>query len=188
MKLINLKLQKESAPIIEAQKVFYRSGITRSIPERKKRLRIFQHTIHTHEKEILKALNEDLGKSDFESYTSEVIFVHKEIRLQLRHVKRWSAPQRVSGSWINFPSSDYLVAEPFGSILIISPWNYPFQLALTPLVGAVAAGNTVVLKPSESAPKTGAIVAKVIKEAFPKEWVTVVEGGAAVAQELLELS
>ena len=181
-------MQKESAPIIEAQKVFYRSGITRSIPERKKRLRIFQHTIHTHEKEILKALNEDLGKSDFESYTSEVIFVHKEIRLQLRHVKRWSAPQRVSGSWINFPSSDYLVAEPFGSILIISPWNYPFQLALTPLVGAVAAGNTVVLKPSESAPKTGAIVAKVIKEAFPKEWVTVVEGGAAVAQELLELS
>ena len=181
-------MQKESAPIIEAQKVFYRSGMTMSITERKKRLRRFKFTIHTHEKAILKALNEDLGKSDFESYTSEVLFVLKEIRLQSRHLKRWSTPQRVSGSWINFPSRDYLVPEPFGSILMISPWNYPFQLALTPLVGAVAAGNTVVLKPSESAPKTGAIVAQIIEEAFPKEWVTVVEGGAAVAQELLELS
>ena len=117
-----------------------------------------------------------------------MLFVLKEIRLQSRHLKRWSTPQRVSGSWINFPSRDYLVSEPFGSILMISPWNYPFQLALTPLVGAVAAGNTVVLKPSESAPKTGAIVAQIIEEAFPKEWVTVVEGGPAVAQELLEFS
>lgn len=181
-------MQKESAPIIDAQKVFYRSGRTRSIAERKKRLRRFQRTIHTHEKAILKALNEDLGKSEFESYTSELMFLQKEIRLQLRHLKRWSTPQRVTGSWINFPSRDYLVAEPFGSILIISPWNYPLQLALTPLVGAVAAGNTVVLKPSESAPKTGAIVAQIIEETFPKEWVTVVEGGAAVAQELLEFS
>ena len=142
-------MQKASATIIDAQKAFYRSGRTRSIAERKKRLRRFQRTVHTHEKSILKALNEDLGKSEFESYTSELMFVQKEIRLQLRHLKRWSTPQRVTGSWINFPSRDYLVAEPFGSILIISPWNYPLQLALTPLVGAVAAGNTVVLKPSE---------------------------------------
>ena len=148
--------------------------MTMSITERKKRLRRFKFTIHTHEKAILKALNEDLGKSDFESYTSEVLFVLKEIRLQSRHLKRWSTPQRVSGSWINFPSRDYLVSEPFGSILMISPWNYPFQLALTPLVGAVAAGNTVVLKPSESAPKTRAIEAQIIEEAYPKEWVTVV--------------
>ena len=91
-------MQKESAPIIEAQKLFYKSGMTMSITERKKRLRRFQFTIHTYEKAILKALNEDLGKSDFESYTSEVMFVLKEIRLQSRHLKRWSTPQRVSGS------------------------------------------------------------------------------------------
>ena len=105
----------------------------------------------------------------------------------IKNLEQWSKARRVSTSIINFPSKDYLLPEPFGCSLQISPWNYPFQLSLATLIGAVAAGNTVVLKPSEYAPKTAALLAEIIEEAFEPEHVTVVNGGASAAQELLEL-
>ena len=110
-----------------------------------------------------------------------------ELRTMIKNLEQWSKPRRVSTSIINFPSKDYLLPEPFGCSLQISPWNYPFQLSLATLIGAVAAGNTVVLKPSEYAPKTAALLAEIIEEAFEPEHVTVVNGGASAAQELLKL-
>jgi aldehyde dehydrogenase (NAD+) len=94
--------------------------------------------------------------------------------------------KRVSSSVINFPSQDFLLSEPYGTVLMISPWNYPFQLAMVPLIGAVGAGNTVVLKPSEAAPHTSRLLVDLLGEIFPEEWVSVVEGDVKVAQALLE--
>ena len=180
-------MQTNFAPIKEEQASFFHAGHTRAINARKEKLNAFCRAIAVHEKEIFEALQGDLGKSPFESFTSEIMLVQKEIQTQIKHLRQWASPQRVPGSWANFPSRDYLLPEPFGNVLMISPWNYPFQLALTPLVGAVAAGNTVVLKPSEAAPKTNAVIQKIITKVFPKEWVTVVEGDAQVAHGLLQL-
>lgn len=139
------------------------------------------------EEEIIQALHADLGKPSFESYTSEILMVQKELDLFIKNLKRWAAPKRVSGSVLNFPSQDYILAQPYGTVLMISPWNYPFQLALIPLIGAVAAGNTVVLKPSESAPHTARLLSELLAQVFPNDWVSVVAGDAAVAQRLLAL-
>ena len=98
--------------------------------------------------------------------TSEVVLVEKEISKMIRMLPLWNRNHRVKSSLINFPSKDYILPEPYGNTLIISPWNYPFQLAITPLVGAVAAGNTVVLKPSEFAPQTGNLIKSIIKVVF----------------------
>lgn len=180
-------MQSNVAPIRDEHSAFFHAGHSRAIKARKDKLNAFGRAITAYEQDIFEALKGDLGKTPFESFTSEVMLVQKEIRTQIKHLKQWAAPQRVPGSWVNFPSRDFLLPEPFGNVLMISPWNYPFQLALTPLVGAVAAGNTVVLKPSEAAPKTSAVIQKIISKVFPKEWVAVLEGDAKVAQDLLQL-
>ncbi len=108
-----------------------------------------------------------------------------EIRLSIKKLSRWAKPKKVSASWINFPSSEWIHKEPYGSVLVIAPWNYPFQLALSPVIGAIAAGNTVVLKPSEMSPHTSAILKEIIEAVFSPEHVTVVEGGIEISQELL---
>lgn len=181
-------MQINVAPIRDEHSAFFHAGHSRAIKARKDKLHAFGRAIAVHEQDIFEALKGDLGKTPFESFTSEVMLVQKEIRTQIKHLKQWAAPQRVPGSWVNFPSRDFLLSEPYGNVLMISPWNYPFQLALTPLVGAIAAGNTVVLKPSEAAPKTNAVIQKIISEVFPKEWVAVLEGDAKVAQDLLQLN
>ena len=112
--------------------------------------------------------------------------VQKEIDAFIKNLKEWAAPKRVSGSLLNFPSQDFLLSEPYGTVLMISPWNYPFQLTMVPLVGAVGAGNTVVLKPSESAPHTSKVLIDILSAVFPYDWVSVVEGDAQVAQALLK--
>lgn len=150
-------------------------------------LKRLKKQIQLKEDRILKALKADLGKSSFESYTSEILMVQKELDLLIKNLKRWVAPKRVSGSLINFPSQDYILSEPYGTILMISPWNYPFQLAMIPLVGAIAAGNTVVLKPSESAPHTSKVLIDILGQVFTAEWINVIEGDADVAQDLLKL-
>ena len=112
--------------------------------------------------------------------------VQKELDLHIKNIKEWAAPKRVSGSLINFPSQDYILSEPYGTVLIISPWNYPFQLAMIPLIGAIAAGNTAVIKPSESAPHTAQIIEEIISEVFPPEWVIVIQGDVKVGAALLK--
>jgi len=138
-----------------------------------------------HEDEIIQALFEDFKKSPFESVLTETSYVISELKDTIKNIKSWAKPKRVLPSLLNFPSTDYIYKEPYGTVLIITPWNYPFQLALCPLVSAVAAGNQVVVKPSELTPKTSAIIAKIIGKTFQKEHVEVIEGGVEITQKLL---
>ncbi len=124
--------------------------------------------INSNEVKIYNALKKDLNKHEFESFLSEVLLVKREIKLFTRKLKKWSKRKKVKGSIFNFPSRNYLVPEPYGNVLIITPWNYPFQLSLTPLIGAVAAGNSVIIKPSELAPNTSSVLNELISSVFPK--------------------
>ncbi len=155
-----------------------------SLSQRLDFLASLKSSIEQFEPKILEALASDLGRPPFEAYTSEISFVLDEIKV-LKKLERWAAPERVRGSLFQWPGSSWIYREPLGRVLILSPWNYPFQLALAPLVGALAAGNTVVLKPSELSPATSQILSEVCAKAFPKEVVGVALGGADVASRLL---
>jgi aldehyde dehydrogenase (NAD+) len=137
------------------------------------------------EDEIIQALYNDFKKPAFESVVTETSYVISELKDTIKNIKKWAKPQPVWPSLLNFPSTDYILREPYGKTLIIAPWNYPFQLALCPLVAAVAAGNQVVLKPSELTPNTAAILEKIIENVFHVEHVRIVNGGVEVAQKLL---
>ena len=134
------------------------------------------------------ALKSDLGKSETETFFSEIALIYIEINLALKNVKRWSKKRKVSSSLINFLSSDYIIPEPYGVTLNISPWNYPFQLSISPLIGAVAAGNTVILKPSEFSSKTSEIIKKIIENTFEKGHVDVILGGPEIGSKLLDFN
>lgn len=170
----------------EAHHQFFKAYKKQPISVRIDHLKKLKKVINEKEQDIFDALDRDLKKPAFESFTSELLMVLKEIDAFVKNLKEWAAPKRVSGSLLNFPSQDFLITEPYGTVLMISPWNYPFQLAMIPLVGAIGAGNTVVLKPSESAPHTSKVLIDILSAVFPKEWVTVVEGDAKVAQALLK--
>jgi aldehyde dehydrogenase (NAD+) len=137
------------------------------------------------ENEIIQALYDDFKKPAFEAVLSETSYTILELKDTIKNLKKWAKPKRVFPSILNFPSTDYIYKEPYGKVLIIAPWNYPFQLALCPLISAVAAGNQVVLKPSELTPKTSEIIHKIITKVFDKNHVSVVEGGVEVSQKLL---
>ncbi len=155
---------------------------------RKKRLHSLKKAIQGHEESIFKALKEDLGKSSFESYLTESGFILEEIKLVSKKLSCWSRPKKVSTPLNLFPGQSTIRPEPYGVVLIISPWNYPFQLCLSPLIGAIAAGNRVVLKPSEYAPHTTSVIEKIIREVFLPEEVLVSSGGVEKTQELLKYS
>ena len=180
------KTSKAIDNLYQKQKVFFDSQITLPNAFRIKKLKALQKELGKREKDIYKALKNDLSKSGFESMASETVLVEKEIAKMIKMLPLWNRPQRAKSSLINFPSKDYIVPEPYGKTLIISPWNYPFQLSVTPLIGAVAAGNTVVLKPSEFAPHTASIIHSIIETVFDEEHVAVVEGDASTATTLLK--
>ena len=144
------------------------------------------YSIEENESRIIEALYKDFKKPEFEAVLTETNYVISDLKHTIKNLKCWSKPKRVLPSILNFPSTDYIYSEPYGKVLIISPWNYPFQLALCPLIAAVAAGNSVVLKPSELTPNTSAIIDEIISKVFSKNHVEVVEGGVDVAQNLLE--
>lgn len=173
--------------ILNEQQLFFKNLKIDGISTRIDHLKHLKKIISKKEGRIIKALSSDLGKPNFETYISEILMVQKELDLFIKNLKTWAAPRRVSGSLLNFPSKDYILSEPYGSVLIISPWNYPFQLALIPLIGAISAGNTVVLKPSESAPHTRQVLIDILSQVFTENWVKVIEGDAEVAKELLKL-
>jgi aldehyde dehydrogenase (NAD+) len=156
-----------------------------NVSSRKEALIKLLDVIIKHENEIIQALHEDFKKSPFESVLTETSYVTSELKDTIKNIKSWAKPKRVWPSLLNFPSTDYIYKEPYGKVLIIAPWNYPFQLALCPLVAAVAAGNQVVLKPSELTPKTSAIIAKILEKVFPHNHVKVIEGGVDITQKLL---
>ena len=170
----------------EAHYQFFKAHKKQSLKVRIDHLKKLKKVLNEKEQDIFNALDRDLKKPVFESFTSEFLMVQKEIDAFIKNLKEWAAPKRVSGSLLNFPSQDFLLSEPYGTVLMISPWNYPFQLTMVPLVGAVGAGNTVVLKPSESAPHTSKVLIDILSAVFPNDWVSVVEGDAQVAQALLK--
>lgn len=119
-------------------------------------------TIQKKEAEIIQALYDDFKKPAFEAVATETSYIVSELEYTIKNLKKWAKPQRVLPSFLNFPSTDYLYKEPYGKVLVIAPWNYPYQLALAPLIAAVAAGNQVVVKPSELAENTSRVIAEII--------------------------
>lgn len=156
-----------------------------NIDFRKAILKKLLDTIITHETEITNALYADFKKPEFEAVLTETNYVITELKDTIKNIKKWAKPKMVLPSILNFPSTDYIYSEPYGKVLIIAPWNYPFQLAICPLVSAIAAGNQVVLKPSELTPHTSAVITKIIKQTFAVNHVEVVEGGVEASQSLL---
>ena len=169
------------------QKEFFRNGTTRSYNFRAASLDRLLVTVRANEERILKALQADFAKPFAESYLSEISLVEQEIIHIRARIKRWSARQRVATPLLYFPARSYLQLEPLGQVLIIAPWNYPFQLALTPLVAAIAAGNCVMLKPSEVSRHVAELLSELLSECFVGDHVQVINGGVEVGQQLVSL-
>lgn len=153
---------------------------------RKKRLSDLKKVIKTHEVLIQKAIKDDLGKSNFESYMVEIGFILEEINHAIKHIDSWVKPKKVRTPLSLFPGRSYIYPSPYGTVLIISPWNYPFQLTMGPLIGAIASGNHVVIKPSEFAPHTSNAMKAILQKVFQGNEVQYVEGGVEVTQALLK--
>ena len=171
--------------VINRQKAFFKTRNTSDISKRKHLLKKLRDEIRFNEKEIETALFNDLGKSEGESYLTEIHFVYSELKIAINNIDKWTKRKSIRSSLLNFPSSDYIIAQPYGVTLHISPWNYPFQLSIAPLIGAISAGNTVVLKPSEYSKNTSLILEKIITNVFDEDLVKVVQGGPELASELL---
>ena len=170
---------------IAKQRAFFATGKTKSYDFRVAQLHKLLGLIQEHDQLILDAVHADLRKPAIEAYGSEVLGAISEIKYVLKHLKAWMKPQKV-GTPINlFPSSSYIYTEPLGVVLIIAPWNYPFALTIQPLIGAIAAGNCTILKPSEHAPHTSSAIAKIINNNFDPNFITAIEGGIETNQALL---
>ena len=163
------------------QKEYFQSGATLPLEFRLAQLRSLYRGIKRFEPQILEALRSDLGKSAEESYMSEIGMCLTEIRHTARHLREWSRPQRVPTPLMHFPGSSRIIREPRGVCLIIAPWNYPFLLAVGPMISAIAAGNCVTLKPSEYAPATAAVLEKMLDVCFEERFCRTVTGGAEVS-------
>nr|WP_315142767.1 aldehyde dehydrogenase [uncultured Flavobacterium sp.] len=156
-----------------------------SLSFRKETLIQLLNAIVIHEDEIIEALYDDFKKPAFEAVLTETNYVITELKDTIKNLSKWAKPKKVFPSILNFPSTDFIYKEPYGKVLIIAPWNYPFQLALCPMIAAVAAGNQVVVKPSELTPKTSAVIRKIIEKIFHINHVECIEGGLEVSQKLL---
>jgi aldehyde dehydrogenase (NAD+) len=170
--------------IICQQRNFFTTGKTRNITFRIEQLKTLKKAVLGHQEAILEALKADLHKPEFEAYATE-IGVIKEIDYAIKHINTWVKPQKVAVPFEQLPAKARIYPEPLGVVLIIGPWNYPFQLIISPLVGAIASGNCAILKPSESAPNTSRILSKMIAEYFNQAYIAVVEGGVETSQKLL---
>lgn len=172
--------------ILDKQRVYLEMGQTQNVSNRIAVLDKLSKAIESMEDEIYLALEADLGKSTYESYMCEVSMVQAEIKHMKKHGVSYAKKKKAKTVLGQFPSKTYVVPEPFGSVLIMSPWNYPFMLTMEPLVDAIMAGNTVVLKPSNYSPNVSGVIHKLIEFCFPEEYVAVIEGGREVNQTLLD--
>lgn len=170
--------------ILHRQRTFYQSASTRPLSFRKEQLQRLKDCIRENETNILNALKQDMNKPSFEAYASEVGFLYEEIDHTLKHFESWTRPRRVPTPFVHFPASSYIYHEPKGVVLIIGPWNYPFQLLISPVIGAIAAGNCVVLKPSEFAPATSRAISQLATRWDPG-FMAVIEGGVETSQALV---
>ena len=170
--------------VFNKQKEFFYLGKTNDINFRIDNLRKLKEVIKVNENKILEALNKDLGKSNFESYATEIGIVYDEINVHIKNIKKWARRERKKSSIIYYPSKSYVYKEPYGVTLIIGPFNYPFQLVIAPLIGAISAGNTAIIKPSENTKNISILLEEIINENFEEEYLKVVsplEGKEAVS-------
>ena len=160
--------------LVEAQKVYFKTNETHAYKTRKEALVSLEKNIKLLESEILEALKTDLGKDPIEGYMTEVYLVYEEIKYQLKHLRRFMKDKKVRSSLANFPSRNFRRPVPYGTVLIMSPWNYPFLLTISPLVDALAAGNTAILKPGSYSEATNQVIKKLISLTFKENYVTTV--------------
>lgn len=172
--------------LVQRQRAYFQSGATLPVSFRMEQLRTLYNAVQKYEPDLCRALTEDLGKSDFEGFMCEAGLVLTEIRYMIRHVKGFAREKTVPTPLAQFASRSYKKPSPYGNTLIMSPWNYPVLLALDPLADAIAAGNTAIVKPSAYSPATSAVLAKLIAECFPPEYVAVVTGGRKENAALLD--
>lgn len=177
--------QRKIEEIIEQQKEYFNQQKTKSYHDRIDTLKKLRNIILKYETRLIKAMQADMAKPEIEAAGGEIWFVLEEIRYATRHLKRWMKPSKKRTPLLHFRSSSVIYTEPFGQVLIMAPWNYPFHLLFSPLIGAIAAGNTVIIKPSELAPRTADIIEEMINTHFDAGLVLVVNGGVETAQSLL---
>ena len=173
---------------INKQREYFSTGETKDINFRIEKLKKLRDVLKSEEEKIFEALKKDLMKSSFESYVTEVAMVYDEINMHIKNIKKWSKKRRVKTPLVQFPAKSFIQLEPYGVVLIIGPFNYPFMLTMDPLIGAIAAGNTAVIKPSESAPETSKILKEILEKVFDEKYVLHVnpERGKEVVEELLK--
>lgn len=180
--IVNDSIEK----IVLAQRQFFKSGATRDVSFRIEQLNKLRSALIAKEAEVIDALRKDLNKSEQEAFTTEIGIVYKELSYVIKKIRKWAKPRRVKTALTHFGSRGRIHPEPYGTVLIIAPWNYPWQLAIAPLIGALAAGNTAIIKPSELTPAVSGVISSLIKETFPEQYVAVVEGGPDTSTRLLE--
>lgn len=176
--------------IFKSQKDYFISGNTRDVNFRIINLLKLKSVIKENEENILKALNEDLGKSNFEGFATEIGMVYDEINLHIKKLKKWTKIEKRKSPIVHFPCKSYIYKEPYGVALIIGPFNYPFQLVIAPLIGAISAGNCAMIKPSENSVQTSLLLEKIINDNFEAGFIAVINplGGRETVEKLLDMS
>ena len=168
-------------------KQFFKTNKTKELKFRKHQLKILRKSIKNHENELLEALEKDLGKNNVEAYATEIGVLLKSIKIARKELKNWTKTKQVDTPLYLFPTKSYIKNEPYGTVLIIGPFNYPVQLVFEPLIGAIAAGNTAIVKPSEHTPNVATVIRNVIEDSFDSNYISVVEGGINETQTLIHL-
>lgn len=174
----------QALALVNKQKQYVRSGATKSVSFRIEQLRKLKQLIQQHEEGIISALQQDLGKPPFEAYSTEIGYVYDSIGYTIKHLHKWAKPKKVRTPIVHFGSKSYIMPEPYGSVLIVGPFNYPFMLVIEPLVGAIMAGNAAVVKPSEFTPNVSKMLVKLLGQ-FDNRLVTVVEGAKEETSALI---
>lgn len=168
-------------------KQYFNTHETKSLKFRKKQLKQLSKSIKSYENDLLEAFQKDLGKNKVEAYATEIGFTLKNIKSARKELKNWAKTKQVNTPLFMFPTKSYIMKEPYGTVLIIGPFNYPFQLLIEPLIGAIAAGNTIILKPSEFTPNVSDVIQQIISDAFDPEYINIIQGNADTTQSLLHL-
>ncbi|MEY3595941.1 MAG: hypothetical protein RL576_1355, partial [Actinomycetota bacterium] len=174
------------ADIVSSLRTTYNSGKTRPLAWRKQQLEALVRMMEDNEAAFSAALKADLGKPDVEGFITDIAFVTSEVKAMIKNLKKWNKPQRVPTPIVAMPAKSQLIPEPLGVVLVIAPWNYPIQLLLVPAAGAIAAGNTVVMKPSEVSAETSALLAQLVPKYLDISAVALVEGSVPETTALLD--
>ncbi len=171
--------------LVIQQRNFFNTQVTKNLIFRLQQLKKLQNLLKNNEVKLYEAIYKDFKKSEFETYTSELALIYHDIKDARKNLYTWARVKKVKTNMLNFPSKSFIMPEPLGACLVIGAWNYPYGLSLAPVVAAIAAGNTVILKPSEVSPSTSAVMAKLLNENFNSEYLKVIEGGIPETTELL---